>query len=86
MISDKSDFQKMIMMLEELPEFKQIAAKWALSHWELVERLCEQEEPLSSEEFEKRTQQAIDTQDHAYYALLVYLKVKSKCKETENQE
>jgi len=78
MKSKKEIFLQMMGEPQKLQEFRQKAAKWALCHWNLVETLCRQEPPHSNEELETEIQKAIDTNDHAYYALLIYLQITSK--------
>jgi len=71
----ENNFQEITAMIEKLPKFKQKAIKWTLLHWDLVEKICNQENSLSPEQIEKELQKAVDTEDYVYYALLVYLKV-----------
>lgn len=66
---------KIVEIMNGLPEFKQLAFRWAICHWKLMNLLCAEEDPLPPEEFEKELQRAIDTKDYVYYALLIYWNV-----------
>lgn len=83
---EKKDFQEIMESIEKLPEFNQKALKWTMHNWSLVESLCEQETSISKEELEKRIQEAVNTQDVVYYALLMYLKAVSECEKMENEK
>ena len=83
-MSEKADFQKIIGQIENLPEFKQKAIIWALCHLELVKNICEQEPFIFGEELEREIQWAVDIEDFAAYAILIYLKVFLEAQKTED--
>ena len=83
MKSKEKYIQEIMGLANGLPEFKKSASQWAVCHWNLVKFLCEGDSPLPAREFETEIKKAIDTQDHVYYALLIYLQMASETAEGE---
>ena len=69
--------------LESQPVFVMKAIEWFVTHLDLAKMLCTSSKPLSDKKFEEELLKAIKTQDHAYYALLMYQKVLQKESEPE---
>lgn len=59
-------------------EFICKSVEWIVNHINLAKHLCKDDIPLSFQDFEKEVQKAIKTQDHAYFALLLYQKILQK--------
>ncbi len=75
-MADKDSMVQRIMdELEGQPDFVFKTVEWLVSHLKLAQILYDHNTPISEKEFEEEKQKAFRTQDHAYYALLMYQKV-----------
>ena len=71
-MKNKREIDDVLRVVEGLPEFERKAVCWFIEHIRLAQQLCNADEPISKEELKVEIQWARETQDYAYFALLVY--------------
>ena len=77
-MKNKREIDDVLRVMEGLPEFERKSVCWFMQNIRLAQQLCNADEPISEEELKTEIQWARDTQDYAYFALLLYQSIVQK--------